>query len=303
MNTKTGRIESYKLRGVRLALASMGLICTLGFFQPSYADGIYRFTNCYRNTSNVATGTGFTATVDAKTMTEWSGASAKVGNVNGKPTCMYADPKQRANLFGNTAAGGTDKFMENFINGTKVIPQDFMMFSFIAPKGTKLVPGTVTLFDVNNNNAPVQTGLHSNFRDVKADPILDFTNPFSFSETLDFVGAFFNNSQDPLDASINFVADGTPISPITSSPGCEVGASIAPNQTCEFSFDLPPGTRNWAFEIFADAGSDFPIFDLVATTIPESPSVVLLGFGLLGLLIDVRKIARRASWAIEAAFR
>jgi len=80
MNTKTGRIESYKLRGVRLALASMGLICTLGFFQPSYADGIYRFTNCYRNTSNVATGTGFTATVDAKTMTEWSGASAKAGD-------------------------------------------------------------------------------------------------------------------------------------------------------------------------------------------------------------------------------
>jgi hypothetical protein len=169
------------------------------------------------------------------------------------------------------------------------------MTANLAQVGCRLHAGLCERAPSNNNNAPVQTGLHSNFKDVKADPILDFTNPFSFSETLDFVGAFVNNSQDPLDASINFVADGTPVSFTTSSPGCGVGASIAPNQTCEFSFDLPPGTRNWAFEVFADAGSDFPIFDLVATTVPEPPSVVLLGLGLLGLLIDWRKMAGRFS--------
>jgi len=280
------------LRWVRLTLASMFLTGTLGFFQASYADGIYRFTSCFQNSSLITHGTGFTATVSNKNMTEWSGASATQMNVNGKPVCMYANPKQMANLFGNSAAGGTDKLTENFPAGMKVAPQDFMMLSILAPKNTTLVKGTATLFDVNNNNAPVQTKLLSNLPTVKADPIIDFTNTFSSSETLDFIGAFINNSQDPLNTFINFVADGTLV-PLTSSPGCGVGAPIAPMQTCEYSFDLPANTRNWAFELFADSGGS-PIFDLVATTIPEPPSVVLLGLGLLGLLIDRRKIARKA---------
>jgi hypothetical protein len=41
------------LRWVRLTLASMSLTCMLGLFQPAYADGIYRFTSCYQNSSNI----------------------------------------------------------------------------------------------------------------------------------------------------------------------------------------------------------------------------------------------------------
>ncbi len=288
MNTKTRRIQDCVLRWVRLTFTSMLLTCMLGLFQPSYADGIYRFTSCFQNSSLLTNGTGFTATVSNNNMTEWAGASATSQNVNGKPVCMYADPKQMANLFGNSAAGGTNKFTENFPAGMKVAPQGFMLLSVIAPKNTTLVKGTATLFDVNNNDAPVQTKLNGNLPSVKADPILDFTNTFSESETLDFIGAFINNSQDPLNAFTNFVADGTAVS-VTSSPGCGVGAPIAPTQTCEFSFDLPANTTNWAFEIFADSGGS-PIFDLVATTTtPELPSVVLLGLGLLGLSLGCRR--------------
>jgi hypothetical protein len=100
------------------------------------------------------------------------------------------------------------------------------------------------------------------------------------------------SSRELFDNELNFVPDGTPV-PVTSSPRCGVGDSIAPDQTCEFSFDLPANTKNWAFETFADSGG-LPIFNLVATTIPGPPSVVLLGLGLLGLLIDWRKMARRA---------
>jgi PEP-CTERM motif len=229
-------------------------------------------------------------------MTEWSGASATVKIVKGKPVCMYSNPKQLADLFGNSAAGGVNKFSEKFNGGLKVAPQDYMMLSLIAPKGTTIKKEATTLFDANNNDAPVQTRFHTNFAEVKSDPIIAFTNTFTFSETLDDFEAFINNSEDPLNAFINFVPDGTPVA-VTSSIGCAVGDSIAPGQTCVFSFDLPPNTTNWAFEIFADAGSLFPIFDLVATDIPEPPSVILLGLGLLGLLLwraSMTRAGRRA---------
>src|SRR6202158_3964501 len=272
------------LRWVRLTLASMLLTCMLGLFQPTYADGIYRFTSCWQNSSINMTGTGFASAVDkGGPMTEWAGAPATVKIVRRKPFCTYMDPKQMASLFTNSAAGGVNKFSEKFNGGGKVVAQDSMMFSFIAPKGTTIKKDATTLFDVNNNNAPVQTKLLSNLAEVKSDPIITFTNTFQVSETLDDVEAFINNSEDPLNAFINFVPDGTAVA-VTSSIGCAVGDPIAPGQTCVFSFDLPPNTRNWAFEAFADGGSLFPIFDLVATDIPEPPSVILLGLGLLGLL-------------------
>jgi hypothetical protein len=280
------------LRWVRLTLAGMLLTCILGLFQPSYADGIYRFTSCWQNSSINMTGTGFASAVDkGGPMTEWAGAPATVKIVKGKPVCMYADPKQLASLFTNSAAGGVNKFSEKFIGNGKVAANDSMMLSLIAPKGTTIKKDATTLFDTKNNDAPVQTKLLSNLNSVQSDPIITLTNTFPFSETLDDVEAFINNSEDPLNAFINFVPDGTPVA-VTSSIGCAVGDIIAPEQICVFSFDLPPNTTNWAFETFADAGSLFPVFDLVATDIPEPPSVILLGLGLLGLLINWRKIAR-----------
>ena len=288
MNTETRRIQDCVLRWVRLTFTSMLLTCMLGLFQPGYADGIYRLTSCFQNSSLRYDGTGFAAEPCQQQHDRMGRGLATSQIVNGKPVCGYADPKQVANLFGNSAAGGTNKFMENFPAGMNVAPQGFMLLSVIAPKNTTLVKGTATLYDVNNNNAPVQTKLNGNLPSVKADPILDFTNTFSESETLDFIGAFINNSQDPLNAFINFVADGTAVS-VTSSAGCGVGAVIAPMQTCEFSFDLPADTTNWAFEIFADSGGS-PIFDLVATTTtPEPPGVVLSGLGLLGLSLGCRR--------------
>jgi hypothetical protein len=75
-------------------------------------------------------------------MTEWSGASATVKIVKGKPVCMYANPKQLADLFGNSAAGSVNKFSEKFNGGLKVALQDYMMLSLIAPKGTTLKKGS-----------------------------------------------------------------------------------------------------------------------------------------------------------------
>ena len=114
MNTETRRIQDCVLRWVRLTFTSMLLTCMLGLFQPGYADGIYRLTSCFQNSSLLTNGTGFAATVSNNNMTEWAGASATSQIVNGKPVCGYADPKQVANLFGNSAAGGTESVPGEF---------------------------------------------------------------------------------------------------------------------------------------------------------------------------------------------
>jgi hypothetical protein len=279
-------------RLIRFAAAAVALtLLILGFSEPSYA-GTFLYQTCALNTSIANNANAFTASLENNGLfLEWTGTTAKLMPVNGKNVCVPA--VQMPDLFKNSVIGGVNKITEPFAGNKMLAPGDRMLFSSIRDTNKNGINKSAsTLLTGGVGGTPVRTAFGNATPMPKGDPVVDVTNDGSSSMTLDFVLAFINNSEDPLDLNTTFAPDGRLVAVMPLSPDCSNGDVIMSGVTCEFSFVLPPNVTNWAFVAVTD-NSDGTFTDLVATDVPEPASAILLALALIPLLISWRKIARQ----------
>jgi PEP-CTERM motif len=266
---------------VYCAIAVTALTGASSFVQESCAHVLVQTTII---NGSAVPATGFNAALQGgKKFYNWSGTAA--GNVN---------------LFRDVSAG-TNAFIEDFLNNA-TIPAAGGTFLFQSERdnrnaldltGTSLVARNAAgmRIPIGTRLAPVRSVA------VNGDPEFDITNDGTTDMDIPVssIEGVVNNSPLPTDGSL-FVPDGMVV-PVTTQPS-PMGSDIiiAPNDT--EAFFLPNGDNPSLSMDINYQGDTF--FFLIATSVPEPSSIVLLATGLMGLLL-VRRRSAAAWWRIGRA--
>jgi hypothetical protein len=177
-------------------------------------------------------------------------------------------------------------FNRPFIPGVTIAPGNLMKLTT-----TRNGPMTgLTSWAFTAGGAPLLTAAGWAVISAAGDPMIDVMDSGPSAITITDFEAQVNNSQDPLDLYLDFVPDGKSVD-VTYNDGL----TIAPDATTVFDFTLPPGTRNWSFDISYNS-SQGEFSQLVATdTVPEPMSIYLsmLGIGATLAGVSRSRLARR----------
>jgi hypothetical protein len=276
------RNKTMVARTLRL-LTCVALLAASGSFHAVAGTFLYR--TCARN-DGAAAATGFTAALPQGGL--FSGVTGSFAVL--QPGNCFV-PR-----YGNVIANQgflkpMPSFSVPFLPNVTINPGSLMVLSTIR-NGNNTSLNLKGSFFTDAIGAPLTTAFGNATIFARGDPEVDVTNVGSSLLTITGFEALVNNSEDPLDLTVNFVPDGSPVTVDNSG-----GLDLASNQTAMFTFALPDNTINWAFQVSYNS-SEGSFSQLVATDVPEESSLILMATAI-GILAVYVRVNRRLRWKIR----